>query len=77
MDPESYIKRLDKLSWGFRIDKLQERGADTEWHIQYINPKDQIWYTSQDRDLEVALKTAVARLEQDGVEEKYSTNGTE
>ena len=73
----SYIKKLDTLTWGFRIEKLQERGVDTEWYILYVNPKDQVWYTSQDRDLKVALKNAVDKLEQDGVKGIYSTNETE
>ena len=76
MDSSSYIERLDELSWGCRIDKLQERGSDTEWHVQYVNPKDTVWYSSQDRDLAVALKRAVDKLEQDGVKGIYSTNGT-
>ena len=76
MDLESYMKRLDELSWGFRIVKMQERGLSTEWHIMYVNPKDTVWYSSQDRDLTVALKRAVDKLEQDGVKGNYSTNGT-
>ena len=75
MDSSSYIERLDELSWGFQIDKLQERGADTEWHIRYVNPKDTVWYSSQDKDLAVALKKAIDKLEQDGIKGNYSTGG--
>ena len=77
MDLESYIEKLDTLSWGFRIDKMQEKGMSTVWHIMYVNPKDTTWYSSTDKDLRTALKEAGEKLEQDGVEGKYSTNGTE
>jgi len=75
MDSEAYLKKLDALSWGFRISKLQERGQTTEWHILYVNPKDRVWYSSQGRDLRTALKDAVDRLERAGVKGTHSTGG--
>jgi len=65
MDVETYINKLDILTWGFRIEKLQERDAETVWHIMFLNPKDKTWYSSSNTTLSIALADAVKRLERD------------
>jgi len=59
---DDLICRLDELSWGFRIEKMQERGGPSVWRIFYVNPKDVIWYESMDYDLSTALQDAIDRL---------------
>ena len=57
------IYRLDELSWGFRIEIMQERYESTVWRILYVNPKDITWYESMDGDLVTAVRKAVEVLE--------------
>ena len=59
---DDLICRLDELSWGFRIEKLQERGGPSVWRISYVNPKNCTWYESMDLDLSTALQGAIDRL---------------
>ena len=61
---------LDELTWGFRIEKMQERGANTMWHVFFVNPQNTMWYSFGDPDLCVALAHAVSKL-------KVSLNGTQ
>jgi len=64
------IDTLDELTWGFRIEKMQERGARTMWHIFFVNPQNTTWYSFGDPDLSVALKHAISVL-------KIPLNGTQ
>ena len=56
------IYRLDELSWGFRIEKMQERDESTVWHIFYVNPENKTWYESTDNDLSIAVWNAIKVL---------------
>jgi len=56
------ITLLDELSWGFRIEKMQEPKSTTMWHIFFVNPKNTTWYSFGDSDLCVALKHAISVL---------------
>ncbi len=57
------IKKLDSLTWSFRISKIQERNSPAVWAILYVNPNDKTWYTSQADNLLTALKDTIANLE--------------
>ena len=59
---DELIHRLDELTWGFRIEKWQEREGPPVWKIFYVNPKNVTWYESMDYDLSTALQDAVDRL---------------
>ena len=56
------ITLLDELSWGFKIEKMQEQGSTTMWHIFFINPQNTTWYSFGNPDLSVALKYAISIL---------------
>ena len=64
------IDTLDELSWGFRIEKMQERGDRTMWHIFFVNPQNTMWYSFGDPDLSTTLKHAISVL-------KTPLNGTQ
>ena len=53
---------LDELSWGFRIEKMQEKGSETMWHIHFVNPQNTMWHFFGDPDLSVALTHAISIL---------------
>jgi hypothetical protein len=53
---------LDELSWGFRIEKMQERNSETMWHVFFVNPQNTMWHSSRDPDLSVALAHAISTL---------------
>jgi len=57
------ITLLDELSWGFRIEKMQEPKSTTIWHIFFVNPQNTMWYSFGDPDLSVALTHAISILE--------------
>ena len=40
---EELFTKLDKLSWSFRVEKLQERGDSVIWRLYYVTP-DCIWH---------------------------------
>jgi len=64
MSLDLYIGKLDKLTWGFRIEKLQEHEDDKAiWHVMFINPRNKTWYFQSDYDLATALRKAIERLE--------------
>ena len=54
---------LDEETWGFRIEKMQERYESTVWRILYVNPTNTTWYESMDGDLVTAVRKAVEVLE--------------
>ena len=59
-----YIGKLDKLTWGFRIEKLQERDDNKAmWQVMFVDPRDKIWYFRSNYDLATALREAVEQLE--------------
>jgi len=58
------LNELDELSWGFRIEKMQERGATAMWHVFFVNPHNTMWISRADVNLAVALKTAVKFLKE-------------
>ena len=53
---------LDELTWGFRIEKMQERGANTMWHVFFVNPQNQTWYSYGNENLSTSLKYAITIL---------------
>jgi len=56
------LNELDKLSWGFRIEKMQERGDIAIWHVFFVNPQNVMWYVKVNKSLLVALSEAVQLL---------------
>jgi len=56
------ITLLDELSWGFRIEKMQERNSETIWHVFFVNPQDTTWHSFGDPDLSVALTHVISIL---------------
>ena len=56
------LNELDALSWGFRIDKMQERGDTTIWRVFFVNPQNGVWYEKTNKSLRVALSEAVQSL---------------
>ena len=62
------VDELDELSWGFRIEKMQEINSKTMWHVFFVNPQNITWYSYGNEDLSVSLKYAIALL-------KTSVNG--
>ena len=67
------IHELDELSWGFRIEKHQERGCNTIWSIFYINPKDKVWRTKQSESLVGSIQMAILSIK--GKEHEATFNG--
>ena len=57
------ISRLDRLSWGFRIEKLSERGCEPVWEVFYVSPIDKVWRTSRNETLIEALTESVLLIE--------------
>ena len=37
------IAKLDRITGGFRIEKLSERGCTPVWEVFYISPIDKVW----------------------------------
>jgi len=56
------LNKLDELTWGFRISKIQERKDIPTWHIFFINPKNKTWYSVMDLKLDVTLNLAISSL---------------
>ena len=56
------LNELDELSWGFRIEKMQERGDTTIWRVFFVNPQNVMWYEKTNKSLLVALSEAVQLL---------------
>ena len=56
------LNELDKLSWGFRIEKMQERGDTAIWRVFFVNPQNVMWYEKTNKSLLVALSEAVQLL---------------
>ena len=59
------IHRLDELSWGFRIEKWQERDSDTVWKVHYMNPRNQIWAEATASTLMDSIFLAVKNIEEE------------
>ena len=53
---------LNDLTWGFRIEKFQERDSDAVYHVWYVNPADKVWYCKDSDDIREATKEAVIHL---------------
>ena len=53
---------LDDATWGFRIDKLQERNSDAVYHLWYVDPSDSIWRCIQASTIQTALTNAIQNL---------------
>jgi hypothetical protein len=54
------LEKLNNLTWGLRIEKMQERCSPTYWHVFFVNPKNKTWYSvSGEKDLGEALEQAV------------------
>jgi len=64
MSLDLYIGKLNKLTWGFRIEKLQERN-DTKvmWQVMFVDPRDKTWYFLSNHDLATVLQEAIEKLE--------------
>jgi len=56
------LNELDELSWGFRIEKMQERGDTAIWRVFFVNPQNVMWYEKTNKSLLVALSEAVQLL---------------
>ena len=56
------LNELDKLSWGFRIEKMQERGDTAVWRVLFVNPDNVVWHEKTNESLLVALNEAVQVL---------------
>ena len=56
------LNELDGLSWGFRIEKMQERGDTAVWRVFFVNPQNVVWYEKMNKSLLVALSEAVQLL---------------
>ena len=56
------FRKLDMLSWTFRIEKSSERGCEPQWKVVFINPKNKTWYESSSVSLCEALSEAVEIL---------------
>ena len=53
---------LDEETWGFRIEKLQERNADAVYHLWDVDPTDMIWRCTQASTIQIALANAIQNL---------------
>ena len=69
------IAKLDGLTWGFRIEKLSERGCAPVWEVFYISPIDDVWRVSKNEILIEALKESVLLIERqrDGIVTTFDT----
>ena len=69
------IAKLDCLTWGFRIEKLSERGCTPVWEVFYISPIDNVWRVSKNETLIEALKDSVLLIERqrDGIVTTFDT----
>ena len=69
------IAKLDGLTWGFRIEKLSERGCAPVWEVFYISPIDNVWRVSKNETLIEALKDSVLLIERqrDGIVTTFDT----
>ena len=59
------MEKLDGLTWGFRISKMQEWGIEAKWVVLYVNPANGVWYSAQSDSLITALKDAISGLEEE------------
>ena len=57
------IAKLDGLTWGFRIEKLSERGCTPVWEVFYISPIDKVWRREKSDNLFTALENSVLLIE--------------
>ena len=69
------IAKLDRITWGFRIEKLSERGCAPVWEVFYISPIDNVWRVSKNETLIEALKDSVLLIERqrDGIVTTFDT----
>ena len=57
------IAKLDRITWGFRIEKLSERGCTPVWEVFYISPIDKVWRREKSDSLITALEDSVLLIE--------------
>jgi len=57
------IAKLDRMTWGFRIEKLSERGCEPVWEVFYISPIDKVWRRKKNDSLITALEDSVSLIE--------------
>jgi len=69
------IAKLDELTWGFRIEKLSERGCTPVWEVFYISPIDKVWRREKSDNLITALENSVLLIERqrDGIVTTFDT----
>ena len=69
------IAKLDGLTWGFRIEKLSERGCAPVWEVFYISPIDKVWRREKNDSLITALEDSVLLIERqrDGIVTAFDT----
>ena len=69
------IAKLDELTWGFRIEKLSERGCTPGWEVFYISPIDKVWRREKSDNLITALENSVLLIERqrDGIVTTFDT----
>ena len=53
---------LDEETFGFRIEKFQERDCPAVYHVWYIDPSDMVWRATQASTIQVALANASQQL---------------
>ena len=63
------IHELDELSWGFRIEKQQERGCTAIWSIFYINPQNKVWKEIKSGSLVESVQLAITAIK--GTERRF------
>ncbi len=69
------IAKLDRITWGFRIEKLSERGCTPVWEVFYISPIDKVWRREKNDSLITALEDSVLLIERqrDGIVTAFDT----
>ena len=69
------IAKLDRITWGFRIEKLSERGCTPVWEVFYISPIDKVWRREKSDNLITALENSVLLIERqrDGIVPTFDT----
>ena len=69
------IAKLDRITWGFRIEKLSERGCTPVWEVFYISPIDKVWRREKSDNLITALENSVLLIERqrDGIVTTFDT----
>ena len=58
---EELFTKLDKLSWSFRLEKLQERGGPVTWRLYYVTP-DRIWHEIPADTLSEVVDKALSQI---------------